>query len=262
MLSLFNHLVRCVVKMLCAIGLGICCISGASPVLAIGNLMDVSVVDRDTGQALTVYPWRGQLYVAGTPGNHYAVSLRNLQNKRLLAVISVDGVNVVSGETASQNQTGYVLAPLGSTEIYGWRKSQQQIAAFVFSDEAASYAARTGRPQNVGVIGVALFRERQRQYLERNRESQQDSKQAAPGTNSTIAPQQTPRLGTAHGEREESYAAYTDFVRARSFPDEQISIRYDSFQNLLAQGVIPRYRQPQNNTPNPFPSGQFVPDPR
>jgi hypothetical protein len=194
----------------------------------------------------------------------------------LLAVISVDGVNVVSGETASQNQSGYVLAPFGNTEINGWRKSQQQIAAFIFSDEAASYAARTGRPGNVGVIGVALFCERQRQYLERHRElesnrespqgsqqdSKQDSKQMAPGVNSTIQPQQTPRLGTAHGEREDSYAAYTNFVRARSIPDEQISIRYDSFQNLVAQGVIPRYRPPQNPNPNPFPSGQFVPDPR
>jgi hypothetical protein len=53
------------VKTLCAMGLGICFVLGASPVRAIGNLMDVFVVDRDTGQQLAVYPWHGQLYVAG-----------------------------------------------------------------------------------------------------------------------------------------------------------------------------------------------------
>ena len=36
---------------------------------------------------------------------------------------SVDGVNVVSGETASPSQSGYVLDPYESVEISGWRKS-------------------------------------------------------------------------------------------------------------------------------------------
>jgi hypothetical protein len=258
MLKIFKHIMRPVVKTLFAISFVLCL--GGSPAWAIGNLMDVQIIDRDTGQQLTVYPHRGEYYVAGTPGNHYAVSLRNSQGNRLLAVVSVDGVNVISGETASRHQSGYVLAPYGATEINGWRKSQQQIAAFIFSDEASSYAARTGRPANIGVIGVAIFREQQRQYFERRSSRDSASKQAAP--ESGIAA--SPKLGTAHGEREESYAGYTRFVRARNISDEQISIRYDSYQNLVARGVIPRDLQHQDPTPNPFPGepGRFVPDPR
>ncbi|EFK95560.1 conserved hypothetical protein, partial [sediment metagenome] len=44
--------------------------------------------------------------------------------------------------------------------VQGWRKDLNRTAAFYFSDPQASYAARTGRPDDLGVIGVALFRER------------------------------------------------------------------------------------------------------
>jgi hypothetical protein len=46
-------------------------------------------------------------------------------------------------------------------DIGGWRKSMSEVAAFVFTALPESYAARTGRPGNVGVIGVAVFREYQ-----------------------------------------------------------------------------------------------------
>jgi len=82
-------------------------------------------------------------------------------DRRLLAVVSVDGVNVVTGESASPDQSGYVLDPGDYVNIQGWRKDLDRTAAFYFSDPADSYAARTGRPNDLGVIGVALFRERE-----------------------------------------------------------------------------------------------------
>src|SRR6185295_2747740 len=45
-------------------------------------------------------------------------------------------------------------------EITGWRKSYSEAAAFYFTALPDSYAARTDRPDNVGVIGAAVFRER------------------------------------------------------------------------------------------------------
>jgi hypothetical protein len=77
----------------------------------------------------------------------------------LLAVTSVDGVNVVSGATAGWDQTGYVFGPGERYQITGWRKTDAEVAAFTFVDSPNSYAERTGRPANVGVIGVAIFRE-------------------------------------------------------------------------------------------------------
>ena len=132
----------------------------ALPAHALGRLSDIQVIDRDSGETLPVYQHRGEHWVAGRPGARYAVALRNATHGRVLGVVSVDGVNVVSGETAAWNQTGYVLSPGQRYEITGWRKSDAEVAAFHFTAAPASYAARTGRPAQVGVIGVAVFREK------------------------------------------------------------------------------------------------------
>jgi hypothetical protein len=128
--------------------------------LAIGRLADVTVTDRSTGATLPVHYHRGEYWVAGVPGAKYAIDIRNASGARVLAVTSVDGVNVVSGETASVAQTGYVFGAWQRYGITGWRKSNNDVAAFKFTASPNSYAERTGRPRDVGVIGVALFRER------------------------------------------------------------------------------------------------------
>lgn len=96
---------------------------------------------------LPVHRHRGELYVAGEPGHEYEIRLRSREHGRVLAVTSVDGVNVLSGETAATSQGGYVLD--------GWRKNLDEVAAFYFTRLRNSYAARTGRPDHVGVIGIA-----------------------------------------------------------------------------------------------------------
>ena len=75
------------------------------------------------------------------------------------------------------------------------------------------------------------------------------------------APAPSGPLGTGHGRSEESSVTYTNFERATSSPAEVVTIHYDTYENLVAQGVIvnpPVYARP---APTPFP-GQFVPDPR
>ncbi len=128
--------------------------------VAARGLAEVEIVDRVDGRVLPVYRKDGQAWVVGTPGREYSVRIRNVDGGRLLAVTSVDGVNVISGETAAPAQSGYVLDPWGSVEIAGWRKNLARTAAFYFTELPDSYAARTGRPDHVGVIGVAVFRER------------------------------------------------------------------------------------------------------
>jgi hypothetical protein len=228
------------------------------------SAVDVSVVNRGSGQRLEVYRHGGKLYVAGTPGDKYAVRLKNQTSERILTVLSVDGVNAVSGETAAPSQTGYVLDGSGAAEISGWRKSMQEVAAFVFTALPESYAARTGRPENVGVIGVAVFRERPVPRPLSSAPSLPESKHAAEAPASAGAAdsaartlRKEERLGTGHGERETAPVTYTEFKRASAQPAEVIRIYYDSYSNLVARGVIPR---PSTREPNPFP-GQFVPDP-
>jgi hypothetical protein len=135
-------------------------LAGASSAEPLGGIAEISIVDRDTGVALSPHFYRGEYWVAGRPGAKYAIEVHNRLGERLLAVTSVDGVNVLSGETAAFDQTGYVFTGGERYQITGWRKSDSEVAAFTFTDLSDSYAALTGRPSNVGVIGVALFRER------------------------------------------------------------------------------------------------------
>ena len=125
-----------------------------------GSPVDVEILDRKTGRVLPVYWHEGERHIAGEPGHEYEIRLRNQGHGRVLAVTSVDGINVITGRTASPDQSGYVVDPYGRVEIDGWRKSMDEVAAFYFTALPDSYAARTGRPDNVGVIGVALFCER------------------------------------------------------------------------------------------------------
>ena len=131
----------------------------ALPAHAVGGLVDVNVIDRDSGATLPVYRHQGEWWIAGRPGARYAIEVRNAAPGRVLGVMAVDGVNVISGDTASWEQTGYVLARRQTAQITGWRKSDAEVAAFHFTALPQSYAARTGRPDHVGVIGVAVFRE-------------------------------------------------------------------------------------------------------
>ena len=61
------------------------------------------------------------------------------------------------------------------------------------------------------------------------------------------------RLGTGHGAREYSHIDTTTFERATSWPAEQVAIYYDSYRNLVAQGIIERPIARQD--PQPFPNG-------
>jgi hypothetical protein len=237
---------------------------------AAGNLAQIEVIDRTNGAILPVYWYRGERWIAGTPGHRYAIAVRNRSGGRILTVIAVDGVNAVSGETASWQQTGYVLDPGRSFDIRGWRKSQERVAAFEFTALDSSYAARTGRPENVGVIGVAVFCEAPRSEplpLAPAPSSKSSADSAANGgaarerEEAASAPRAESRLGTGHGRSETSHVTYTDFERARVAPDEVITIRYDSRDNLLAMGVLAQPRPAP--VPRPFPNSElgFVPDP-
>jgi hypothetical protein len=272
--------------------LGILLIGIAVQVQAAGSLADIQILDRDTGSVLPTYRWRGEYWIAGRPGARYSIMIQNHRGQRLLAVTAVDGINVVSGETGAWGQSGYVLGAGESYEIAGWRKSDAEIAAFNFTSAGSSYAERTGRPANIGVIGVALFLERparppvyeaydQRSQSSAAREQGNAAARAAPQSPmasssgsaaksdslqpssnvANIAPME--KLGTGHGAREASYVQNTSFDRSSSTPNEVIKIRYDSWENLVAMGVVPS-RPVWHPGPNPFPDStlpRYVPDP-
>jgi hypothetical protein len=245
-------------------------------------LVYVDIYDRTDGQLLDALAKSAERYVVGMPGHEYAIRIHNDSGQRILAVTSVDGVNVVSGETASPEQSGYVIEAGGSVEIAGWRRSLERTAAFYFTDLGDSYAARTGRPRNVGVIGVAVFHELQRPQPRMNfyrsappeqaREERADAPAAAaPESRDAAAAARaagivepktlTSKLGTGFGRDEASPAQRVRFERATATPAETVSIQYDRRENLIAMGVLPSPLYAQR-TPDPFPAMRFVPAPR
>ena len=261
------------------------------------GLIQVDVYDRANGAALPVHRKDGRHYIVGTPGHEYAVRIRNCTGARVLVVTSVDGVNVISGETASAAQSGYVLDPWGSVEIRGWRKNLQRTAAFFFTEHQNSYAARTGRPDNVGVIGVAVFREkvqpaaRHELSPRRGRIAEGQSEPSSRADDAAAPRAEVPppasaanegdaslkrhrseseaeagrmlgKLGTGHGRNESSHATLVRFERASELPAETVALQYDRRENLAAIGVLPPVPSVARREPEPFPSGiRFAPDP-
>lgn len=273
------------------------------PAARAGDLASLAIIDQNSGAPLKIWRHGGKNYVAGQPGMRYSLQVRNKGEGRLLAVAAVDGINVINGETASPQQSGYVLSPWQELNIEGWRKSMHDVAAFYFTSVQDSYAGRTGRGRQSGVIAVALFREATPYAVEQpliappavggfpapapRKEEAEAAKsgeaadamrpqasQSSPGNHSnhsnyskrapeTSMEARRERLGTGHGERIESSSRMTSFQRASRLPAEQLIVYYDSYQNLLARGIIPRpYPYPHPAHPQPFPAQPgFVPDP-
>lgn len=233
--------------------------------------VEVDLVDRDRGYVLPQYLHRGQRWVPGTPGHRYSVRLTNRSPERVLVVLSVDGVNALSGDSAAVDQGGYVLGPWETTEVAGWRKSMRDVAQFYFSDPRDSYASRTGRPHDVGVVGVAVFEEARRvpppwRGAPRDRAQVEQAPSAARDANApAMARSQSeaaPSLGTGHGHREYAPVRHTGFVRASRHPVQVSELRYEDERALVARGIAPRrYDDRRHGRPQAFP-GSFVPDPR
>lgn len=237
------------------------------------SLVSMQIRDLDRAAVLPQYPHRGRQYVEGLPGHRYAIELQNLTGQRVLVVVSVDGVNVISGQTASTGQSGYVLDPWQRMDVRGWRKDMSEVAEFNFTAHGNSYAARTGRPQNVGVIGLAAFRERRlpepvmrddiypaAPLAKAQANAGAAAEAHADSARREAAPAVTQQLGTGHGERRYAPASTTTFERDSRHPNQTTSIHYDTTDALIARGILPR-PQPQWRAPEAFPIG-FVPDPQ
>jgi hypothetical protein len=229
------------------------------------------------GERLRTFQHRGQTFVLGEPGERYAVRIHNPTARRVEAVVSVDGRDAITGDSADfVTHRGYVIQPFGSVTVEGFRTSLERVAAFRFTDPENSYSARLGTPQNVGVIGVAFFTERQREPQEIARRGRAKSAPAKrPAAPSAAAPAdersassrgEAGRLGTEFGESRTSSVTEVAFVRERSTsPDRVIVLRYDDATGLEARGIEvfgARPWRPASTGPDPFPRTRFAQPPR
>ena len=199
--------------------------------------------------------------------------------------MTVDGRDVITGQQGNyRHQRGYVIEPYGSVNIDGFRTSWSGVAAFRFTDVENSYASRMGDDSDVGVVGVAIFREKDRhpvpmpiyeddEYYRSGRLGSSHGKAApSPPASGDAAGGYAAReraeqgIGTGYGEDQYSPASETTFERRNRRPDAKLAIYYDDHEGLIARGIIRRYYPPQPRPyePNPFPYNNdpgFAPPP-
>ncbi len=228
--------------------------------------------DRAAGYELTVlvdgapartYEHGGETYVMGHLGARYTLRVANHSARRVEAVVSVDGRDVINGRAGDfRSNRGYMIPAWGSVDIDGWRISQSEAAAFRFSSVPNSYAARIGSAREVGVIGVAVFPERYvppiaypRPYAAPRAEGElydkaapaapppadaEASGAAPPAKAESASPRSSARrgLGTEYGESVSSPIYEVEFVRANAArPAALLGLRYNDHDGLLAMGI-------------------------
>jgi hypothetical protein len=239
--------------------------------VAHGRLVDVTIAVG--GQDVPLYPsprWDGRRYFEAQHGREYAVTLRNTTGERIGVLISVDGLNVITGQRSAlaSGESMYVLDPWGSATIRGWRTSLDDIRRFVFVDEERSYATRTGQANgDLGWVRVLAFRESrpltwrdERYRINEPAPAPQAAPEAKGGDDGATRENGAPRAarkdaaglaGEVHQKSEDEsnpgtgwgQAGY-DPVRTVEFyaetrPLDRITLRYEYAAGLRALGIIP-----------------------
>lgn len=114
------------------------------------------------GQPLRRFEQGGRTYVLGSVGERYTIRVSNHSDRRVEAVLSIDGRDALDGGPADfVNKRGYLLPAHGDVLVEGFRTSLDEVATFRFSSVRNAYAARMGDSRDVGAIGVAFFPERE-----------------------------------------------------------------------------------------------------
>ena len=228
------------------------CTLGAATAAA-GTIGSLDIVARPDGGTLPVYGKDGRKWVVGAPGQEYGIRVCNTTGERVLAVMSVDGVNIVSGETASPSQSGYVLervrvrrhqrlaeepivhrgvllhrAARRVRRAHGASGQRRRHRRRVLPRAAAAHQLQESSPEDRRQPPPPNPRNgrtpRQRHPAARPR--------AAPATTRCRARRSRPRgrrrpphrprwrkIGTGHGRYEQSYVQTTSFVRESATPE-------------------------------------------
>ena len=131
---------------------------GSNIVETPSGFVTVQVID-DSGNPLTGLTQGSRSFVVGHQGDRYCIRVTNHSHERFEIVATVDGLDVIDGRPGSFTKRGYLIDADSSLDIDGFRRSSSEVAAFRFGSVKDSYAARTSGDRNVGVIGVAVFRE-------------------------------------------------------------------------------------------------------
>jgi hypothetical protein len=113
------------------------------------------------GRACKEYTHKGMSFIEARHGTNYTVKIKNDNPYRVMAVLSVDGLDVVTGKPAEETNTGYIIDAYSSLDVKGYRISDDNSASFIFTSKGKSYVQQAkSNATNAGVIGLRTFKEK------------------------------------------------------------------------------------------------------
>ena len=125
------------------------------------SINDFDVQVEVNGRPVKKYCENNKLFIESRKGTKYSIKIKNKSSVRGMAIISVDGIDVLTGKEASSADGGYIVDAFGTLEVNGYRISDSEVASFVFTERDKSYTKEvTGSSTNAGVIGVRLYAEK------------------------------------------------------------------------------------------------------
>jgi hypothetical protein len=182
--------------------------------------MDVLV----DGRAARLIAYEGRLYLpVPRMGSEYELRLTNYGVRRVTAIVSVDGLSVITSEPAPDRQAGYVVDPYGNIVVKGWRRNSDTVAAFTFTERENSYAYRMGHRDNLGVIELVAF------------EEEDTSPRPVLRKETPVEARSVGSAGTGWGRDINSEVVRVPFVRSAN--RRTITIYYDTPEALRRIGV-------------------------
>ena len=125
--------------------------------------LNVLVNDKPIKQ----YEFKNNTFVEGRKNSNYSIRVKNNNYTRILAVISVDGLNICDGMPAGENSQGWIINGNSELVVPGWLVDDKAAAKFKFSAKDNSYAGKSGNDaDNIGVIGCMIFKEKIKETVE------------------------------------------------------------------------------------------------
>ncbi|HOT88701.1 MAG TPA: hypothetical protein PLC59_00265 [Bacteroidales bacterium] len=228
------------------------------------------------------FPFEDKIYIEARKDKEYSIRIKNNSTHRILAVTSVDGLNVLTGKFDTEYSDGYVINGYNSLIIDGFRVSDEKVAGFIFDYKDKSYAAskKDGSEKNVGVIGVRIFEEKFVPFLWNTVTYDNDNipvkggfNPYSPNIQTTVSCDNSLKvncfscstttpigfdMGTKWGNSKESPVIEVEFNRGNL--SYSTNIYYASRKSLLEMGV-PMDNKKQVSFPKPFKNRKYAKPP-
>lgn len=217
--------------------------------------VEVRIVD-DRGRVLHQYPVftdrREEIrraYLEAKRGRSYSIRVSNHSGDRVGLVIAVDGRNVLSGEKSHVRPTErkYVLGPYQTAEYEGWRSTRDRVHRFYFTDAADSYAEAFDDRSALGVIAVAVYREKTSRSWEQDYDlidgARSGKRSLRKGLDKSAS-----EPGTGFGEAEWSPSRQVRF-EPENEPVARHFLKYEWRKTLCRKGIV---RCRDHGPPNRF----------